>query len=110
MAKHIHRYRRVDIGKKGPYWVMQCSLPHCNHYAPMATKISIPSLIGKIALCNSCNDPFELDRMALKKAKPVCRECIDSPNKDKIAKAAKFFAKLEGEIGTLGSPDFPLED
>jgi hypothetical protein len=105
MVRHIHKFRRIDIGKKGPYWVMQCRLPHCNYFVPMATKLSVPALIGKIALCNKCNDPFELDRMALRKSKPVCNSCVVSPNKDKLDKAAKFFVKLEGEIVNLGIPD-----
>jgi hypothetical protein len=100
MVRHIHKFRRVDLGKKDPYWVMQCSLPHCNYIVQMASKLSVPALVGKVALCNKCNDPFELDRMALRKHKPICRDCISSPNKDKIEKAAKFFSKLEQDLHT----------
>lgn len=109
MAQHLHKYRRVNIGRKADYWVMQCKLPKCNHYVPMVTKVSVPALVGKIALCNKCNDPFELDRYALQKAEPVCRDCVKSPNKDKIDKAAKFFAKLEGKID-LGESLEELEE
>ena len=99
MAQHIHRYRRVNIGRGTEYWVMQCSLPQCNHYVPMASKLSVPTLVGKIAKCNKCNDPFELDRMALRKSKPVCQFCLGGVAKEKkLEKASKFFAALEKDI------------
>ena len=99
MVRHIHKFRRLNLGKKDPYWVMQCSLPHCTYIVPMVSRTTAPALVGKVALCNKCSDPFELDRMALRKAHPVCKDCIVSPNKDKLDKAAKFFAKLEDDLG-----------
>jgi hypothetical protein len=99
--KHIHKYRRVNIGRNRDYLVMQCSLPNCNHYVPMANKESIPTLIGKIAICNKCNDPFELTRESLRKAKPVCAFCVGGTSKEeKLEKASKFFADLEKKIAS----------
>lgn len=103
MAQHIHKYRRVNIGRDSEYWVMQCSLPQCNHYVPMVSKLSVPTLIGKIAICNTCNDPFELYRMTLRKSKPVCKLCIGGSKEDKLKKASKFFAELEKKAASGGS-------
>ena len=88
----------MNIGRDKPYWVMQCSLPGCNSYTPMRTKLSCPSLVGKISICNSCGDRFAMDRRSLKLAKPTCNDCVTSPKEKELAKAARFFSKLEGEI------------
>lgn len=100
---HIHKYRRVNISKKDkpPSYIMQCSLPHCNHHVEMIDRERCPKLIGKVAVCNRCNDPFELDRIALTKAKPVCSLCTGGSSKqEKLDKANKFFAELEKKIAS----------
>jgi len=93
--EHVHKYRRIDIGRRRQYWVMQCSLPKCQHYVAMEHKEYAPALVGKIALCNRCNEPFELDKLALTKKFPTCKDCIDSPRQKEIKKASKFFEDLE---------------
>jgi len=94
MTQHIHKFRRIDIGKDVPHWVMQCQLPGCNHYTSMVSKLSVPALVGKVSVCNSCGDRFQLDRRALRQAKPTCNACIQTPQKKELDKAAKFFEKL----------------
>jgi hypothetical protein len=99
MAQHVHKYRRVDIGREKPYFVMQCGLDGCQHYVPMRTKLSCPVLKGKISICNKCGDRFQLDRRALRQAQPTCISCVVSPKKAKIASAMDFLndlAKKEG--------------
>jgi hypothetical protein len=96
--QHVHRYRRLDIGKKVPYWVMACTLPGCTSYTPMKTVSTCPALEGKVAVCNKCGDRFILDKMSLRKAKPICVSCVDSPLARKLRKAERFFEKMEGEI------------
>jgi hypothetical protein len=102
MGQHIHRYHRINIARKGnpKYWVMQCNLPHCTHYTQMATKVSAPSMVGKISICNKCQQQFELTRKSLQKAKPICDDCIASPVKDKVKSANKFFEEMEKGILT----------
>jgi len=95
MSQHVHKYKRVDIGRDKPYYVMQCCLPGCTHYTPMRTKLSCPALVGKISVCNKCNDRFEMDRRSLRQAKPTCSSCVTSPEQREIDKAARFFATLE---------------
>lgn len=96
--QHIHKYRRVDIGKETSYWVMQCSDPSCSYYVAMKTKKTAPHLVGKIAICNGCGDRFTLDRRSLKLAKPKCDACVKSPKDSEIKKVAKFFEELEGTL------------
>jgi hypothetical protein len=64
----------------------------------METKISAPALVGKTSLCNKCGDPFELSRDSLRKSHPVCDDCIVSPAKKRIAKAAKFLESMGSAI------------
>lgn len=77
---------------------MQCGMPKCNHYVAMDTKLSAPALIGKASLCNKCSSPFELDRAAIRKAKPVCSACIVSSKQKEADKAARFFQSLERSL------------
>lgn len=108
MVKHIHKYKRVDRGRKGkPFFVMQCQLPGCNHYTAMQTKMSAPALVGKIGLCNKCEEPFELTRSSLRLAFPTCDcknnpntipEIIESINTEEIIQAEEFFKELERKL------------
>lgn len=94
--QHIHKYRRIDIGKrKEPFWVMQCSDPACEYWVPMAAKFRAPRLVGKASKCNRCGDVFLLNRRALKMALPCCEECVKSRSDEKIN---EFFKKMEGTI------------
>ena len=96
MNTHIHRYRRVDIGKDSPHFVMQCIKPGCDHYIAMKTKLSAPLLKGKIAECNRCNDQFILNKRALRMAEPCCDHCIK--RRKNLSKADDFFKELEAVI------------
>lgn len=99
MAKHTHRYHRVNIATKGkdPHWVMHCSLPNCNHYVHMKTKNSCPQLWGKAALCNRCKDEFILDVRALLMAKPICLDCVQGNVAKKRDAVSQLFKQLEKE-------------
>ena len=94
MAQHIHKFRRIDIGRDTEYWVMQCQLAGCNHYTPMKSKLSVPTLVGKVAICNTCGDRFQLDRRALRQAKPTCLACVKTPKKEELNRAEKFFEEM----------------
>ena len=96
--QHVHKYRRVDIGRDLPYWVMQCSEAGCTYYIAMKTKKTAPHLVGKIAICNKCGDRFILDRRSLKLAKPICINCVQSPREEELKKVSKFFDNMEGMI------------
>lgn len=96
---HTHRYSRINLGKDGKeYWVMRCNLPDCNSYTPGKTKLSFPSLRGKHALCNKCNEKFELNKRALRFAKPICDDCVDRKDKRELKAADDFFDSLLKDV------------
>lgn len=97
---HIHRYSRHNLAKKGnpEYWVMKCNLPGCNHYTPGFSKLSFPLLRGQHALCNRCGDTFELNKRALRFAKPICDDCVDRKDKKELKAANEFFENLLKEV------------
>ena len=73
---------------------MQCQLAGCQHYTPMASKLSAPVLVGKVAICNTCGDRFQLDRRALRQAKPTCLGCVQTPKKKELEEAERFFTDI----------------
>jgi formylmethanofuran dehydrogenase subunit E len=96
--EHIHKYKRVKLGTKQEYWVMQCQDSQCAHYFPMSSKLSAPRLIGKMSRCNKCDEPFLMDRRSNRQAFPTCLGCVDSPNKVKLKGAEDFFQDLEKKL------------
>ena len=72
MTNHIHKYKKVKIGRNKDYVVWQCQL-NCSHYQRQEF------LPGKITICWRCGKEFELTK-ALIKAKPTCRGCIQTKN------------------------------
>ena len=70
MAKHIHRYEKRVLGKKG-YTVFMCNLPDCRHY------IEESLAKGKRTICNRCGNEMILDARAIKLVKPHCANCIE---------------------------------
>jgi hypothetical protein len=68
IAKHIHKYERVVLGKRG-YTVFRCILPGCGHY------IREELATGKMAICNRCENVFIMDKVAITLKKPHCLDC-----------------------------------
>lgn len=95
---HTHKYKRVDIGKDSPHWVMKCIEDNCSHYVHMKSKLSCPMLRGNIAKCNRCGERFELNRRALRMEFPCCENCVKRKNKTELEKAADFFKDLEESL------------
>lgn len=70
MAKHIHQYKRADIGVSKEYIVYRCVLPDCGHYL-------VPNLVeGRECLCPRCGDTFIIEKSHLSLANPHCDNCI----------------------------------
>lgn len=76
---------------------MKCQGSHCKHYVHMNSKLSVPVLVGKVAECNQCGDPFVLNRRALRFAKPKCDDCVNHKKETTIKSAEDFFSELEKE-------------
>jgi hypothetical protein len=79
--KHIHQYKRRDIGAKGkPYLVYACNLPLCSHY------LHASLLENKFSLCYRCDKPFLLNKENLKLAFPHCDTCTHERKDDDIGR------------------------
>lgn len=77
---HLHRYKRVNLGRKkfdkvtktwskNDYFVYKCTKLGCNHY-------KIPALIkDSLGECPICGDSFILTRKSLLLTNPHCDNC-----------------------------------
>lgn len=83
---HIHKYKRVNIStnKDKPYIVMACQQPGCNTY------YTILLIIGKLAECWKCGDPFIINKVSSTHAKPHCNDCIVKKVKPEVADLMKL--------------------
>lgn len=90
MKKHIHKLKRVNIGTKDKqYLVYRCTIIHCTAYFP-------PKLIeGKIVLCNRCNNPMVMNKLALELARPHCQDCVERKNKTVIEDIGQYLEDLD---------------
>jgi hypothetical protein len=73
--KHVHRYERTVLGRKG-YIVWRCNLPDCSHY--IADKL----VKGKRTVCNRCGTDMLMDTRAMNLVRPHCVDCIETKKSD----------------------------
>ncbi len=101
--KHLHIYRRVDIGKKefnkqtrrwerlNSHIVYKCVLDGCSHY-------QIPELlVGRTAQCSRCGGEFVVTQRMVGSDKRVNLYCDDC-KKDKKTKATEEFLSELGLV------------
>lgn len=86
-AKHLHKYKRVDLGNK--FIVFKCMLPACSHY------IRKDLAENKLCQCNRCEKAMLLDKRAMLLVKPHCEECIHRIDQDR-------HDRLKGLIKEMG--------
>lgn len=67
VRKHVHKLKRHRY--KTGNAVYFCTLPEC-HF-----KIEVALALGKISLCNLCNNEFVMNEYTVKLAKPHCDNC-----------------------------------
>lgn len=73
-VKHSHMYKRINIGRRKPYWVLACMLPECRHY--VAEEMA---KAGLSSLCHVCYIPFTLPTAKNERTvKPICPSCRGS--------------------------------
>lgn len=94
VANHLHRYKKVDIGKEGnEFLVYKCMKPACSHY------IRMDLVEGKLCECNKCGEPMIITKETLTHssgkpmAKPHCNGCVKRKKSDDIAALADFLGK-----------------
>lgn len=66
--KHIHKLRR-HIYPKTKTAIYFCTLPDCHH------KMETHLTIGKVTLCNICDEPFVMNENTIKLKLPHCNNC-----------------------------------
>jgi hypothetical protein len=91
MAKHIHKYRRMRVGKQRDYPIYRCFKPGCPHY------ISEDHIINRESICWRCDKPFFIT-LKLKGLKPICQDCKDGKKSE--AKAVEGFS-LEDMLANI---------
>lgn len=77
VQEHIHRYERVNLGKKG-FTVFRCIKPDCSHY------IRKELASGKSCECNRCGRVMSLDNFSMSLVRPHCVACTDRKRKGPI--------------------------
>jgi hypothetical protein len=76
MAKHVHKYRRMKVGKLKDYPIFRCFVPGCTHY------VSEDLIINRECICWACDKPFVIN-LKLIRMKPICQECKDKRKGDR---------------------------
>lgn len=90
LPSHIHKFKRVDLNrnKAKPYLVMACQQPGCTSY------YGAHLIIGKLAECWICGDPFIINKVSSTHAKPHCDNCIVKKVKPEIADLNKLVENI----------------
>ena len=72
---HIHTFRRHTYKSSGSS-IFFCTDAICNY------KIDCDLSLGKEVLCSRCGEPFRIDNISIRQAKPHCRNCDKRRVKD----------------------------
>lgn len=64
---HIHKLKRHTF--RNGEQVYFCTLPHCKY------KVVVALALGKEVICNRCGDPFIMNEVSIRLAKPHCDDC-----------------------------------
>ena len=86
---HVHQWRRVKPTPNSTVVRYFCTYPDC-----MAT-VNRNVLYGKRSICHSCGKEFILDWDSLRRVKPKCKACYNSPQGQKrrrVEQTAEDFA------------------
>lgn len=92
VQKHTHKLKKYKYSTGNA--VFFCTLPDC-HF-----KIDVGLSLGKMCICNICNNEFQLDEYTIKLSKPHCRNC----GKQKVVNQdGKITYVNKQSIGTAGA-------
>lgn len=69
MAKHVHKFKKVKLGRGKDYVVYACTLPDCTTYYPSEL------IVGKRSICWRCGEPFIITANLKNLTKLHCRNC-----------------------------------
>jgi hypothetical protein len=93
--KHVHKYKRMKVGKNKSYEIFRCFQPGCTHY------IGADHIINRQSICWQCGDPFIITYKLIK-VKPTCQDCKD--NKKRTAKPIEDFS-LEDMLANIAAQE-----
>ena len=85
---HIHKLIKHVYPNKTQ--IFFCVL-NCNY------KVEAPLALGKVSLCNICNEPFTMSKGSLKLREPHCANCGRHQIKDEDG-TKRFVRKVSGRI------------
>ena len=95
MTKHVHKYKRLKIGKKKDFVIFRCFIPGCTHY------ISEDHIINRDSICWACAKPFTITYKLIK-VKPICQDCKDERSEESRAKPIENFS-LEDMLANMAA-------
>jgi len=78
VQEHTHKLKRhiYPNGTKVYFCILDCTF-----------KVEAAFALGKVVLCNICNEPFPMNEYSIKLAKPHCNACGKMKIKDPDGKA-----------------------
>lgn len=91
VANHLHRYKKVNIGRNGnDFVVYKCMKPACSHY------LRVDLAEGKLCECNRCQEPMIITKITLTGSGggpsllPHCINCTKRKKAGDVAAIAEF--------------------
>lgn len=91
--KHVHKYKRILIGKKD-YYVYKCMLSGCPHH------VQVQAAIGRESVCWGCGKTITITQndLDVKKVRPICEDCKEYRRikKEQLVSVPEF-DEFEGE-------------
>lgn len=94
--KHIHRFRRMKLGKDKKYYVLKCQL--CTSYYADETSIGVQSA------CNFCDNVFTMNKALLFNSKQEIKEtphCGCKNRKKRVVETAVIANSSSPKLQTL---------
>lgn len=86
-CKNLHKYKRVNIGRKDTFHVFQCI--ECPHY------LRPEVFVGKSARCIYCDSEFKIQPLHKKLVRIHCLDCTKSKNTKEEAALQDLLTKLK---------------
>jgi len=89
--KHIHQYKKIDIGVRNKYEVYKCVLPGCTHYMP-----NMNSVVNSLSMCNGgCGKTLLMTQaiVTARTEKPLCEKCKEIRKKERELAGVHSFVK-----------------
>jgi hypothetical protein len=95
MPRHVHKYKRVKIGKKRDYEIYRCMIPGCTHY------INAELIENRESICWLCDKVFVITPH-LYRIKPICEDCKTGRKAGVKAKPIEDFS-LEDMLANMAA-------